>query len=386
MAVKIDKDLCIGCGNCESVCPQEAIVMEDGYPVVTDKCISCGMCIDGCPMEAISAEAKEQSADDISNYHGVWVYAEADGDELLPVVSELLGKGMELARAQGEWLWAVYIGNSEKVIEAINAAGADGIIRVKSGEAPEELAHAHIISKLIEKRRPEIVLYGATPFGRTLAPRVAATVGTGLTADCTVLEMVGGLLRQTRPAFGGNLMATIVCENHRPQMATVRPGVMKAPEPDPKHTAIIEDETVEMPEDIGVKILNEIRGTSGAGITAADLLVVAGRGIGEKKNMDYIRRLAELLGGDYGVSRPLVDMGWAPYEHQVGQTGLSVSPRVLISLGVSGAIQHLAGIGGAETVIAVNTDPDAAIFGAAKYAYVGDCVEFAKKMIEELEK
>ena len=129
-----------------------------------------------------------------------------------------------------------------------------------------------------------------------------------------------------------------------------------------------------------------IAGYCGDADTAADLLVVAGRGIGEKKNMDYVRRLAELLGGDYGVSRPLVDMGWAPYEHQVGQTGLSVSPKVLISLGVSGAIQHLAGIGGAETIIAVNTDPDAAIFGAAGYAYVGDCVEFAKAMIEKLEK
>ncbi len=388
MAVVIDLNLCIGCGNCASLCMSEAIDMIDGHPVVTAKCISCAMCVDGCPVEAIRREQAEKTAGRADEYGGVWVYAETDGNTALPVVNELLGKGSELARNMGEWLTAVYIGNSGKVISSLAAGGADRVIAVDCDRPPEELLHAHILSELIRRRKPAVVLCGATPFGRTLAPRVAATIGTGLTADCTILETdpVTKLLKQTRPAFGGNLMATIVCENHRPQMATVRPGVMKASAPDPEHEAVIERETVATPDDIGVRIISEIRSASGAGISTADLLVVAGRGVGEKKNMRYVRELAEKLGGDYGVSRPLVDMGWATYDHQVGQTGLSVSPKVLISLGVSGAIQHLAGIGGANTVIAVNTDPNAPIFGAAKYAVVGDCVEFMKQMIQEIDK
>ncbi|WP_368133547.1 electron transfer flavoprotein subunit alpha/FixB family protein, partial [Collinsella bouchesdurhonensis] len=205
--------------------------------------------------------------------------------------------------------------------------------------------------------------------------------------DCTVLEIdeKTGLLHQTRPAFGGNLMATIMCPAHRPQMATVRPGIFCAPEADTNRTGKVTDVELDAAVASRVRVVEHIPADSQASIAEAKRLLVLGRGIGSKKNLPVMRRLAELLGAEIGCTRPLVEAGWLEYHHQVGQTGISVAPELLISLGVSGAIQHLAGISGAQTVVAVNEDADAPIFNAAQYAIVGDCVKVAQRLIAQLE-
>lgn len=389
MGIVIDKSLCIGCGACTGACGSDALdITSEGFAEVNDNCVMCGMCVDACPVGAITLQ-KDGGESDISAYHGIWVFAQQSEGEILPVAYELLGKGRELANALDEELTAVCFGNGVKSPEKLIHAGADKVLLAEDASLafPMDLPYAELLTELIRERKPSIVLYGATAFGRSMAPRVAATVKTGLTADCTVLEIdaESKLLWQTRPAFGGNLMATIICPNTRPQMATVRPGVMPALEPDTTRTGEIERISVKPTQSDAVKLLKTISEITGDNITDYDILVVAGKGVGAKKNMKYVKRLAELLGGNYGVSRPLIDAGWAEYQHQVGQTGCSVAPKLLISLGVSGAIQHLAGIGGAKTIVAVNTDPDAPIFGVAHYAIVGDCLEFAQEMIAQLE-
>ena len=286
------------------------------------------------------------------------------------------------------------------------AAGADAVIRCRDGRlaSPDSEVFAAWLSSLAEERRPEAILYGATDFGRELAPRVAVLLQTGLTADCTILEMdeERGLLQQTRPAFGGNLMATIVCPSHRPQMATVRPGIFPVPEAASAAGAGEGDagarlagrvEDVELDPSVQplVRVTHvEPKGSQGS-ITQADALVVVGRGIGSKKAVPQMRRLAELIERrfgcvcDLGCTRPVVEAGWLDHAHQVGQTGVSVAPRLLVSVGCSGAIQHVAGIGGAQVVVAVNDDSAAPIFDAAQYKVVGDCHEVVASLIERLE-
>ncbi|MBQ7255061.1 MAG: electron transfer flavoprotein subunit alpha [Oscillospiraceae bacterium] len=389
MGIVIDKSLCIGCGTCLGACGSGALEMTDeGFAAVNDQCVMCGMCVDACPVGAIELK-KDVGDNDISAYHGIWVFAQQSEGEILPVAFELLGKGRELADSLGEALTAVCFGSNVKNPEKLIHAGADSVLLADDASLafPMDLPYADLLTNLIHERKPAIVLYGATAFGRSMAPRVAATVGTGLTADCTILEIdeETKLLRQTRPAFGGNLMATIICPNTRPQMATVCLGVMPALEPNTARTGNIERLQIKPQQFDAVKLLNTISEITGDNIIDYDILVVAGKGVGSKENMKIVKRLAELLGGNYGVSRPLVDAGWAEYQHQIGQTGCSVSPKLLISVGVSGAIQHLSGIGGAQTVVAVNTDPDAPIFGVADYAIVGDCIEFMQEMIAQLE-
>ena len=389
MGIVIQKDLCIGCGACTGACGAGALeICADGYAVVNDSCVMCGMCVDACPVEAISLE-KEDNGGDISAYDGIWVFCQQSAGKVMDVGYQLLGKGRELADAMNTKLTAVVFGHNLQNLESLIHAGADAVLAADDEKLAfcMDIPYAELLSKLIRERKPSAILYGATAFGRSVAPRVAANVQTGLTADCTVLEIdpETKLLQQTRPAFGGNLMATIICPNTRPQMATVRPGVMAAMTPDTSRKGEIEYVTEIPVTDAAVTLLKAVSEAGGDNITDYDVLVVAGKGVGAKKNMKVVKRLAELLGGTYGVSRPLIDAGYAEYKHQVGQTGCSVSPKLLISVGVSGAIQHLAGIGGAETVIAVNTDPEAPIFNVAHYAVVGDCLDFMKAMIEQLE-
>lgn len=390
MGIVIKKDLCVGCGACVGSCGSAALEMgADGRAVVNDNCVMCGMCVDACPVGAISLE-KEPGGKDISAAEGIWVFCQQNEGQILDVAYQLLGKGRELADQMRTSLTAVVFGSGMKNLETLIHAGADKVLAAddESLAVPMDIPYAELLTRLISERNPAVILYGATAFGRSLAPRVAAKVQTGLTADCTILEIdpETGLLQQTRPAFGGNLMATIICPNTRPQMATVRPGVMPALSLDPTRKGEIEFLRNATTEASAVRLLKMISESDSDNIADYDVLVVAGKGIGAKKNIKLVERLAGLLGGSYGISRPLVDAGWAEYRHQVGQTGFSVSPKLLISVGVSGAIQHLAGIGGAETIIAVNTDPDAPIFNAAHYAIVGDCVPFMQSMIEQLEK
>ena len=325
----------------------------------------------------------------------IWVYVQESGGKPLDVSFELLYKGRELSDQLGADLCAVLISPDAASKDALSG-WADKVYLVR-GETYKDVVegpYAEALISLIEEYKPEIVLYGATVFGRSLAPAVAAKVHTGLTADCTMLEIdpETGLLKQTRPAFGGNLMATIICPDHRPQMATVRPGVFKAP--DRSELKIVDTEFIECKPDVaasaGIKILELVKQLDTGSIKDADILFVCGRGIGSKSNVAKVERLAGLIrekyavSADFGVSRPLVDTGWAEYKHQVGQTGLSVAPKLLISLGVSGAIQHLSGISGAKTIVAVNTDPEAPIFGIAHYSVVADCTEIVDAMLAAL--
>lgn len=394
----IDAEVCVGCGRCVRACASGGIVVTGERPNrcahVTDSCILCGSCVDACPVGALSIERDEARADiDLSSYRDIWVFAQTDSTgAVLPVAFELLGRARELA-AQRDCRVVAVVGEASDAggaaADALVARGADEVLRCRDDRLTvnDSSVFAHWICGLAREHRPEVILYGATDFGRELAPSIAVRLQTGLTADCTVLEMdeETGLLHQTRPAFGGNLMATIMCPAHRPQMATVRPGIFCAPQADANRTGRVTDVELDASVCSRTCILEHIPADSQASIAEAKRLLVLGRGIGSKKNLPVMRHLAELLGAEIGCTRPLVEAGWLEYRHQVGQTGVSVAPELLISMGVSGAIQHLAGISGAQTVIAVNEDADAPIFNAAQYAVVGDCVEVAQRLINELE-
>lgn len=394
----IDAEACVGCGRCVRACASGGIVVTGERPNrcahVTDSCILCGSCADACPVGALSIERDEARADiDLSSYRDIWVFAQTDSTgAVLPVAFELLGRARELA-AQRDCRVVAVVGEASDAggaaADALVARGADEVLRCRDDRlaANDSSVFAHWICGLAREHRPEVILYGATDFGRELAPSIAVRLQTGLTADCTVLEMdeETGLLHQTRPAFGGNLMATIMCPAHRPQMATVRPGIFCAPQADANRTGRVTDVELDASVCSRTCILEHIPADSQASIAEAKRLLVLGRGIGSKKNLPVMRHLAELLGAEIGCTRPLVEAGWLEYRHQVGQTGVSVAPELLISMGVSGAIQHLAGISGAQAVIAVNEDADAPIFNAAQYAVVGDCVEVAQRLINELE-
>lgn len=404
----IDEGACIGCGRCLKACANSGLELVGERPHrtarVTDGCTLCGSCVDSCPVGAISVELAAGTDEALADYHDVWVFSQVDAGEVNPVAFELLGKGRELADARGCRLVAVLGEGKDATADAAGvpddsapadaasqliAAGADEVIACRDERLAEHNTEvfATWICRLVRARKPEILLFGATSFGRELAPAVAVRLQTGLTADCTVLQIdeASGLLQQTRPAFGGNLMATIVCPGHRPQMATVRPGVMHALEPDPAREGVVTKMRLGAGDVSRVKVLERTSQADLDSIADAEVLVVVGRGIGARKNLALMERFAQLIGGRLGCSRPLVESGWCTYPHQVGQTGLSVAPKLLVSVGISGAIQHLAGIGGAQTIVAINDDPDAPIFGVSQYSVVGDCVEIVSELVAQLE-
>lgn len=321
--------------------------------------------------------------------HGFWVYCETQNGQLLPVGLQLLGKARSLANEGDLSLCAVVLGPLEAESAArLKACGAEEVLHADGPALANKLEqpYADCLMDLARTYEPEVLLVGATAFGRAFAPRVAAGLGTGLTADCTQLDMdpESKLLLQTRPAFGGNMMATIRTANRRPQMATVRPGVFPLPEP----MAVTDPEPVFIPAGSNaglVQLLKETAKVKSTDIGQSKIIVSAGRGIGLKKNMKLVHALADKLGGAVGASRPLVDLGYCTYDCQIGQTGHTVAPDLLICCGISGAVQHLAGMGGAKTIIAINTDPKAPIFDLVDYQIVGDCVEVLQVLLDALE-
>lgn len=321
----------------------------------------------------------------------VMVFVEQRSGELQNVSLELLGKGRELADKINSKLSAVLLGhNIENLSEELIQYGADEVVCVEDKNLDVYLTstYAKALTEVINKKDPDIVLVGATTIGRDLAPRVSATIGTGLTADCTSLEIDEenqGLL-MTRPAFGGNIMATIICPNHRPQMSTVRPGVMKKLERDITRTGNIEKIDVDFSEcDKNVEVLKYVKeNVKKVNIEDANVLISAGRGIGSKENMDAVYELADILGAEVSASRAVVDAGWVDKSRQVGQTGKTVRPDVYIACGISGAIQHLAGMEESEYIIAINNNSDAAIFEVADLSLVGDVNKVIKNLIQEL--
>lgn len=397
--LRVDETRCIGCTRCVRACATGGIEVKDRLARPTDACVFCGACIDACPVDAISIEREEAGADLVA-YRDIWVFVQADEhDDVLPVAFELLGRARALAAQRGCAVVALLPqgpGSAGSHERELIARGADRVLTVHDERMVPLDAEvcARWVCDLAQRLKPEIILYGATAFGRELAPMVAVRLETGLTADCTRLEIDGatGLLQQTRPAFGGNLMATIECPARRPQMATVRPGVFAGdacPRSSVSSDAAAKDQVVEYPLDASVRSRVRVLATEpaqqGASIAQAKRLVVVGRGIGSKKQLPLMQRLADALDAELGCTRPLVEAGWLEYPHQVGQTGVSVAPELLISIGVSGAIQHLAGIGGAKTIIAINEDAQAPIFGIAHYKAVGDAIEIVDNLVRELE-
>ncbi|MGI6093198.1 MAG: electron transfer flavoprotein subunit alpha [Veillonellaceae bacterium] len=391
MAVNILKETCIGCGTCVNACPFGAIAMETNKAVITDGCTQCGACTEACPVAAIIREEQEKLGTiDKDSYKGVWVYIEQTGGLAKSVGYELLGQGRKLADALGQELAAVIVGYGIKPLaqQAI-ASGADKVYLADQEEFSHYNtdAYTHVVADMINTYKPSVVLMGATHDGRDLAPRVACRVGTGLTADCTDLSIdeATGLVAWTRPAFGGNIMATILCPDHRPQMGTVRPKVFKRPLMDnSRNGEIVKVETRVQAAEIRTKLIEIIKvGTVSCNLEEAEVIVSGGRGMGKPENFTLIEELANVLGGAVGASRAVVDAGWKPALHQIGQTGKTVGPKIYFACGISGAIQHVAGISSSDIIIAINKDKDAPIFKMADYGIVGDVMEVLPELIAE---
>lgn len=391
--LKVNKELCIGCGICEDSCPFGAIEIEDGIAVIGETCNLCGACVESCEVEALELQIKQWEVnDDLGSWKGVWVVCEFRHGILAPVSLELLGIGRKLAEQQGVKLGAMLLGYQvNEIPEKLIGHGAD-IVFVADHEKLKDFnedLYASVTTELIEKHKPEIVLAGATAIGRSFIPSVATTLNTGLTADCTKLEIreEDGVLLQTRPAFGGNIMATIICENTRPQMATVRSKVMIELEYDPARKGeIVRVELSDVSLQSKVRVLESVVAEeANVNIQEADILVSGGRGLESPKGFELIRELADALGGKVSASRAVVDAGWIPYPHQVGQTGKTVAPKLYFACGISGAIQHVAGMQSAETIVAINRDENATIFDVADIGIVGDLFEIIPLLIRKLE-
>jgi len=320
------------------------------------------------------------------------VFAEPKDGDFSRVAYELLSEGRKLADARNSQLCVVCLGHSISGVEGLVAGGADKVYVVDSpalADFPEDLC-ARRLAEVIQEHKPEAVLAGATALGRSFIPRVAAILGTGLTADCTGLEIDAetGLLAQTRPTFGGNVMATIICPNKRPQMSTVRPRVFKPGTSDnARRGEIIRLDFNSEGVSSRTKLLSFVEDlTETVKLEDADIIVAGGRGLEKAENFAMLEELAGVLGAAVGSSRPPVDEGWVPYPRQVGQTGKTVCPRLYIACGISGAVQHLAGMQTADVIVAINDDPKAPIFEVATYGIIGDLFKVVPILVDRLKK
>lgn len=390
MYVIVDREKCTGCEECLSSCPFDAIDIKEGKAFINENCQVCMACLSACPEGAISEIEREEPIEfDIQKFKGVWIFAEQREGKVASVAYELLGAGRRLSDELNTELSAVLFGASESEAQELIKWGADKVylsvdpIFEKFNDEP----YSQLLIRLIKQYQPEIVLAGATPIGRSFIPRVAARLGTGLTADCTSLEIDRETrnLLQIRPAFGGNIMATILCPNNRPQMATVRPRVMKrgqynenrAGEIIPVKTAGISSRTMvlETVKEISDIIVN---------LQEADIIISGGRGLGNPQGFKLLEELAGLIGGAVGSSRAAVDEGWISYSHQVGQTGKTVCPKIYFACGISGAVQHLVGMQSSDIIIAINKNPEAPIFNVATFGIVGDLYEIIPLLIKKI--
>ncbi len=389
----IDADVCIGCGVCEDTCAFGAITVEDGVAVVGDTCTLCGACVDNCEVDALRIEGVEKNINvNLSDWSGIWIFAEFRHGTIAPVAFELLGIGRQLADQRGTKLTAVLLGSDiRQNAESLISSGADQVILGDhpSLEQYREDVYGKVLEHLIKEHKPEVVLAGATAIGRSVIPQVATVMGAGLTADCTGLSIreEDGMLLQTRPAFGGNIMATIECPHSRPQMATVRPNVMAPLPVDQARTGEII--TIELPDPLiasQVKVLETVISEGEqVNIQEVEILVAGGRGVESEKGFALIQDLAKELNGAVAASRAAVDSGWISYPHQVGQTGKTVCPKLYIACGISGAIQHAVGMQSAETVVAINRDENAPIFDISTYGLVGDLFELVPLLTQKIQ-
>ena len=378
----IDSEKCRGCKKCITACPFAALYMEGKLAVLKpEECRACNACVKACPFKAITSNVKaEAQKASLADFKGIWVFAEQHHGKVQEVAYELLSTGRRLAKDRGCELSAVVLGhNVTDSASHLIAAGADKVYIVDQPELAEYEANVYTdaLNQLIAKHKPEVILAGATAVGRAFFAKVAVRSRTGLTADCTALSIdkESHLLHQTRPAFGGNIMATIICPNHRPQMATVRHKVFKKGTPDvSRQGQIIEDVTdVTAGRSKVVEVIREM--SNEINVAEADIIVSGGRGLGGPEKFALLHDLAKELGAAVGASRGAVDSGWISSFHQVGQTGKTVCPKLYIACGISGAIQHLVGMNSSQTIVAINKDPNAPFFDVADYGIVGDLNE-----------
>ncbi len=388
--IRVIAEKCKGCRLCVPSCPYGAIEMHGKLAVINDKCVLCGACVGPCKFNAIeiTVTKKEGPKKDLSGFKGIWVFAEQHQGKVQGVALELIAEARKLATDLKEEVAAVLLGDADikKAAQELIHYGADKVYVCADPKLKSYTTEPYCdtIVELINAHKPEIVLMGATTTGRDLASRIAARIRVGLTADCTGLDIdpEKKILRQTRPAFGGNIMATIISPDFRPQMATVRPKVFKKLQPD----ASRKGQVIEFPAKISekslrVKLLEIIQSTEKkVNLAEAEIIVSGGRGLGCAENFKLVKDLADVIGGAVGASRATVDAGWISQFHQVGQTGKTVSPKLYIACGISGAIQHLAGMSSSDIIVAVNKDQFAPIFNVATYGIVGDLFEVLPAM------
>lgn len=387
--LKINHDLCTLCEHCISVCPFNALELQDNQIIVLESCRLCKICVRQCPVDVMYIEMETAGVEVDLSARDILVVAEFDGADLHPVTFELVGKGREMADQLSGNLGCVLIGkgislHGERVLDY----GVDTAFVFDH----DELEHFRIepytngLEQVIDRFKPAVVLFAATPIGRSLAPRVAARCRTGLTADCTTLEVRSeGELVQIRPAFGGNIMAQIITPKHRPQMATMRYKVMDPAKPRRNPGARIEK--IELSPDklaSAITLVHVETRPPEVSIADAEIVVAAGRGV-DRESLVLVEKLAELLGAQVGVTRPLVEAGWANYTQQIGLSGRAIRPKLLITVGISGAVQFTASVTGAEVIVAINSDPEAPIFHMAHYGLVGDLNSILPSLINQLQ-
>ena len=387
---------CVGCGKCVATCPFGALSVVNRKAVASAACTMCGACVSVCPMKALSLPATGAAKKDLSAYKGVWVFIEIADDgrtqQVRPVGFELLSKGRELADQLGEELCAVVIGdNVQKYYSELSQYGTDKIYAVNAiaYRRYNTLAYANAMITLIRKYNPSVVLFPSTYIGRDLSPRISSELFVGLTADCTGLSIKEGNLIQTRPAFGGNIMADIKCPDYRPQMATVRPNVFKKVVTTAGRMATVVEERIMIPVQAGkVRIVRtEMDPVSeNQKLDEAPVVISGGRGMKDKEGFELLETLAQTLGGAVGASRAAVDMGFKPKETQVGQSGVTVASKLYIACGISGAVQHVVGMEHSDVIIGINKDANAPIFNVCKYGIVGDAKQVISKALEQLKK
>ncbi|MCM8810945.1 MAG: electron transfer flavoprotein subunit alpha [Candidatus Omnitrophica bacterium] len=391
MEIKIIYEKCTLCKKCIEKCPFGAIEIKDNKIFINQNCTLCGLCVKICPEKALIKEEEEEEKEkiDLTQFKGIWFFAETKDGEISSVSYEMLNAAKKLKEKLNQDVCGICFGkNIKDKVGSLLKKGADKVYFIDDDvfcEFKEEV-YADALSYLIKKYKPNIVIAAATMIGRSFIPAVAVKVKTGLTADCTGLDIdeKTHLLIQTRPTFGGNLMAKIICERYRPQMATIRPKIFEQAKDQENSKGEIIEEKIEFQIENKVNICGKQRIENVIDLQEAEIIVSGGRGLKEGKNFDIIKELADLLNGAVGASRAAVDSGWIGYPHQVGQTGKTVKPKVYIACGISGAIQHLAGMQTSDYIIAINKDPDAPIFKVANLGVVGDIFEVIPILIKKL--
>ena len=394
--IEVKRGQCLSCGLCTTVCPQGAVTLdEEQIAVIGDSCTLCGTCVSECPAQAIAKSGatvetiKDLDVSHLAECRDVWVVTELRDSQIARCTFELLGEARRQVIGTRHRVAAVLLcENAGDYPQQLIAGGADIVYLVQNSIFRHFLDQPYkdVICQMVKEEKPLALLLSATAMGRSLAPRISAKLRTGLTADCTKLELcTNDLMVQTRPAFGGNLYASLLCPYTWPQMSTVRAKVMQPMEPDGSRTGKVIEKHYELDQAaLLAQLIDYIAKENEATVDEAEIVVTAGFGAASDKGLALVKELAEVLGGALGSSRKVVDAGLLSYERQVGQTGKTVGPKLYVACGVSGAIQHLVGMSSSKTIVAINLDPDAPIFHSADIGIVADVYEFLPKLISAL--